>query len=76
MDRIGGPRHVRDGIHDALMQGVGVTAKITWLTQTNGQAEHDVEGRPRWIHCTPLFGSDGKVGVWMIGISPKAVPRR
>jgi len=24
------------------------------------------EGRPRWISCTPLFGSDGRVGVWMV----------
>ncbi|KAI9652924.1 MAG: hypothetical protein M1821_007771 [Bathelium mastoideum] len=24
------------------------------------------EGKPRWIHCTPLLGSDEKVGVWMV----------
>ena len=23
-------------------------------------------GRPRWISCTPLFGSDDRVGVWMV----------
>lgn len=25
-----------------------------------------IEGKARWIHCTPLTGSDGKVGVIMI----------
>lgn len=30
----------------------------------------DIEdpGRPRWLHCTPLVGSNGNVGVWMIVI--------
>ncbi|KAF7549282.1 hypothetical protein G7046_g8398 [Stylonectria norvegica] len=23
-------------------------------------------GRSRWIHCTPLLGSNGSVGVWMV----------
>jgi hypothetical protein len=76
MDRIGGPHHIREGIQDALTQGIGVTAKITWLTQARGQAEYGVEGRPRWIHCTPLLGSDDKVGVWMIGMSTHIVPDR
>jgi hypothetical protein len=68
MDRIGGPRHIREAIIDAMNQGIGVTAKITWLTRTNEEAEYGGAGRPRWIHCTPLSGSDGKVGVWMIGL--------
>lgn len=30
--------------------------------------DHDAEstGRSRWLHCTPLLGANGKVGVWMI----------
>ncbi|KAF1984235.1 hypothetical protein K402DRAFT_395896 [Aulographum hederae CBS 113979] len=24
------------------------------------------EGRARWIHCTPLLGANGAVGVWMV----------
>ncbi|ODA77327.1 hypothetical protein RJ55_06955 [Drechmeria coniospora] len=28
----------------------------------------DPAGRPRWIHCTPLVGSNAKFGVWMIVI--------
>lgn len=27
-----------------------------------------MEGRPRWIHCTPLLGANGAVGVWIIVI--------
>lgn len=23
-------------------------------------------GKARWIHCTPLLGSDDRVGVWMV----------
>ncbi|KAF2706900.1 hypothetical protein K504DRAFT_447769 [Pleomassaria siparia CBS 279.74] len=85
MDRIGGPSHVREGLLDALSQGVGVTAKISWLTQSANRShsqaashsyansdssnspEREVfEGKPRWIHCTPLIGSDSKPGVIMI----------
>ncbi|KAG8422819.1 hypothetical protein J3459_010038 [Metarhizium acridum] len=28
-------------------------------------ANEDI-GRSRWLHCTPLTGSNGRVGVWMI----------
>lgn len=24
------------------------------------------EGRPRWIHCTPLLAANGSVGVWVV----------
>src|SRR6186713_1333984 len=80
MDRIGGPSHVREGLLEAFSQGVGVTAKISWLTHTVNRShsrsrsgstspshsEHEVlEGKPRWIHCTPLMGSDAKPGVIM-----------
>lgn len=26
----------------------------------------EAEGKHRWVHCTPLIGSDEKVGVWMV----------
>ncbi|KAK8069196.1 hypothetical protein PG994_005812 [Apiospora phragmitis] len=29
-------------------------------------AEIESTGRSRWLHCTPLLGANGKVGVWMI----------
>ncbi|KAK4547412.1 hypothetical protein LTR36_001068 [Oleoguttula mirabilis] len=73
LDRIGGPQHVREGILDALAHGTGVTAKISWLTNSAAslqggerRASASLEGKPRWIHCTPLLGSDERVGVWMV----------
>lgn len=64
MDRIGGPDHLKNGILDAFRNGTGVTAKVPWIAYANGKGSSD--GRPRWIHCTPLFGSDERVGVWMV----------
>jgi PAS domain len=70
LDRIGGPQSVRDGILEALTEGVGATAKISWLTHIGSAGDREsLQGKPRWIHCTPLLGSDEKVGVWMIGES-------
>lgn len=60
LDRIGGPSTVREGLMDALSKGTGVTAKVTWLSKDSDT------GRLRWIHCTPLLGSDERVGVWMV----------
>lgn len=60
MDRIGGSNRVRDGLSHAFADGHGVTAKVRWMSKSGG------EGRLRWIHCTPLLGSNGAVGVWMI----------
>ncbi|KAK7398687.1 hypothetical protein QQX98_011929 [Neonectria punicea] len=31
-----------------------------------GQPPPASPGRSRWIHCTPLLGSNGSVGVWMV----------
>ena len=41
-----------------------MTAKIRWLARPDEDGEG--EGRPRWIHCTPLLGHTGAVGVWMV----------
>ncbi|KAK7943801.1 Hisactophilin c49s mutant phototropin phy3 fusion protein [Apiospora aurea] len=30
------------------------------------EADTEPTGRSRWLHCTPLLGANGKVGVWMI----------
>ena len=43
-------------------EGRGVTAKVRWVSKTNE------EGRSRWIHCTPLLGGNGQIGVWMVVI--------
>lgn len=74
LTRIGGPGHVRDGLSEAFESGESVTAKITWLPQGRGE-DNDYSrpssrgsdvGRTRYISCTPLLGSDDRVGVWMV----------
>lgn len=70
LDRIGGSNRVRESVRNALADGSrGVTAKIRWLSHAvqNLEASSE-EGRPRWIHCTPLLGQSGSVGIWMIVI--------
>jgi hypothetical protein len=82
MDRIGGSQQVQDGLLEALAQGSSVTAKVSWLTQSHRPHENSsradnastatqeppaaLESKPRWIHCTPMLGSDSKPGVYMI----------
>ena len=60
MDKIGGSSRVRNELSAALAEGRGVTAKVKWLSRP------DEDGRSRWIHCTPLLGSNGQIGVWMV----------
>ncbi|MCJ1477495.1 hypothetical protein MMC13_006167 [Lambiella insularis] len=60
MEKIGGASRVRDMLTAALAEGRGVTAQIRWMTK------FDEDGRNRWVHCTPLLGSNGRVGVWMV----------
>lgn len=61
---------MRESVRDALGDGSrGVTAKIRWLPHAVQNLENSYEeGRPRWIHCTPLLGQSGSVGIWMIVI--------
>jgi PAS domain-containing protein len=65
LSRIGGSSRVRNSLEQAFTQGRGVTAKIRWLTRIAEEGVQE-EGRSRWIHCTPLLGHGGSVGVWMI----------
>ena len=60
MNKIGGSSRVQDELTSALAEGRGVTAKVRWVSKA------DEDGRNRWIHCTPLIGSNGQIGVWMI----------
>ncbi|KAF2440262.1 hypothetical protein P171DRAFT_367768 [Karstenula rhodostoma CBS 690.94] len=69
LDRIGGNTRVRNSVAEALTDSSrGVTAKIRWLSTATADLDggHHEEGRPRWIHCTPLLGQSGAVGVWMV----------
>jgi hypothetical protein len=68
MAKIGGSNRVREGLTQALADGRGVTAKVKWASKT------DMEGRNRWIHCTPLIGSNGAIGVWMVVIVDDEAP--
>lgn len=74
LDRIGGSNRVRDTLVAALADGRGVTAKVRWVSGRNGEEE----GRPRWIHCTPLLGQSGSIGVWMVVLieDENATPQR
>lgn len=62
LDRISGSDRVRQELTAALAEGRGVTAKVRWTSK------FDEEGRIKWIHCTPLIGSNGNIGVWMVVI--------
>jgi hypothetical protein len=62
LDKIGGSVRVRDELTAAFAEGRGVTAKVRWLSRSQE------EGRSRWIHCTPLIGINGQIGVWMVVI--------
>jgi hypothetical protein len=64
LSRIGGSTRVREELTAALASGRGVTARIRWLSARSRIG--DGEGAPRWVHCTPLLGAKGTVGVWMI----------
>jgi hypothetical protein len=68
LERIGGSSRVRASVGNALADGSrGVTAKIRWLSRAVANLDDSYEeGRPRWIHCTPLLGASGSVGVWMV----------
>ena len=70
LSRIGGTTRIRDSLAAALADGShGVTAKIRWLASPAARlpdVDTSEEGRSRWIHCTPLLGHTGAVGVWMV----------
>lgn len=79
MDRIGGSRQVRDALMQAFADGNGVTAKVRWISDRQKRDSRSVNkeegttsaapvtaGKGRWIHCTPLLGGNGAVGVWMV----------
>ena len=70
MNKIGGSNRVREELTAAFAEGRGVTAKVRWVTKA------DDEGRNKWIHCTPLLGSNGQIGVWMVVIVNEMNPSK
>lgn len=61
MDRVRTSERNREELLSALASGRGFTARVRWLSSSQ-----DEQGRGRWIHGTPLLGSNGSVGVWML----------
>jgi hypothetical protein len=62
IERIGENHGKRDKVTRALADGRGFTANVRWVSK------HDAKGRDRWVHCTPLIGSNGVIGVWVVVI--------
>ncbi|EXJ74136.1 uncharacterized protein A1O5_02430 [Cladophialophora psammophila CBS 110553] len=60
LNKIGGSNRVREELTTAFAEGRGVTAKVRWVTKGDDQ------GKNKWIHCTPLLGQSGQIGVWMV----------
>ncbi|KIW23171.1 uncharacterized protein PV07_11391 [Cladophialophora immunda] len=60
LSKIGGSNRVREELTTAFAEGRGVTAKVRWVTKGDDQ------GKNKWIHCTPLLGQSGQIGVWMV----------
>ncbi|KAF2748170.1 hypothetical protein M011DRAFT_458060 [Sporormia fimetaria CBS 119925] len=53
--------------HHAHTTSTSSNSTLASQSDRSSVAGSDVqEGKPRWIHCTPLLGSDSKPGVWMV----------
>lgn len=71
--KLGGPSATISALELAFRDGASVTAKVLWLPKNTyagerGRGPADV--KPRFIRCTPLLGSDDRVGVWMVILVP------
>lgn len=74
--KLGGSAQTMSALEDAFRDGASVTAKILWLPKNSHVTERGrgaAEAKSRWIRCTPLLGSDDRVGVWMVIIVPAEV---
>lgn len=71
--KLGGSTETMSALENALRDGASVTAKVLWLPkncQAGERGRGPAEVKPRYIRCTPLLGSDDRVGVWMIILVP------
>ncbi|KAJ4389164.1 hypothetical protein N0V93_006627 [Gnomoniopsis smithogilvyi] len=55
-------------IPDSASGASGSTGSTGTVLGGNGHESIGQEGRRRWIHCTPLLGANGHVGVWVVVI--------
>lgn len=53
-------------IPDSASGASGSTGSTGTVLGGNGHESIGQEGRRRWIHCTPLLGANGHVGVWIV----------
>ncbi|KUJ12263.1 uncharacterized protein LY89DRAFT_623352 [Mollisia scopiformis] len=71
--KLGGPSATIAALESAFRDGASVTAKVLWLPKSTYAGERGrgpAEVKPRFIRCTPLLGSDDRVGVWMVVLVP------
>jgi hypothetical protein len=68
--KLGGSQQTMSELESAFHDGASVTAKVLWLPKHAHPGERAREVKARWIRCTPLLGSDDRVGVWMIILVP------
>ncbi|KAL5318749.1 hypothetical protein ACEPPN_013813 [Leptodophora sp. 'Broadleaf-Isolate-01'] len=71
--KLGGPTQTISALEAAFRDGASVTAKVLWLpknTRAGERGRGPAEVKPRFIRCTPLLGSDDRVGVWMVILVP------
>lgn len=71
--KVGGPSKTIAALESAFRDGASVTAKVLWLpknTHIGERGRGPAEVKARWIRCTPLLGSDDRVGLWMIVLVP------
>ncbi|PBP17489.1 white collar, partial [Diplocarpon rosae] len=71
--KLGGPTQTISALESAFRDGASVTAKVLWLPKNTYAGERGrgpAEVKPRYIRCTPLLGSDDRVGVWMVILVP------
>lgn len=71
--KLGGPSATISALESAFRDGASVTAKVLWLPKNTYPGERGrgpAEVKPRFIRCTPLLGSDDRVGVWVVVLVP------
>ncbi|KAJ9653251.1 hypothetical protein H2198_007554 [Neophaeococcomyces mojaviensis] len=76
LSHVAAPGGVLNGLTESLKAGVPVSAKLHFMPERgvkregtrlkNGTKHEDGKnGKAIWVSCTPLLGSDERIGVWM-----------
>jgi len=79
LSHIAAPENTLAGLKESFGAGVAVSAKVNFML-THGERRDGTEvkqgsrpdnSRPCWVSATPLLGSDGNIGVWMVVVVEK-----